>query len=267
MNSIFDANLKLFKTSSLEHVEWRDEIEDLKLLVLALLANSQQDLIVSNILSTITTDELRELTKIEIENEEYEYNGMLYDINTIILKFPKDFFKPQTITFINTKDCNSLILIKCFPKLQNLIFHWLKNKHSLVVKSLRFSSQFIIDTLNYIIDGLLLKDKLGDVELQFQTNTEQNALNSINIEIINEDILKFVEIKEEQSLLEILYEYLNGQTSIDFSKLNLSKMKCSFILITYDGKLKFNKGLPKLQKSELINFTVWDFIYKIYQTI
>jgi hypothetical protein len=270
MNSIFDTNLKLFKTSSLQEVLWDNEVADLKLLVLAVLASSQQDLIISTALSSITTDQLREMTEIDIQRDSHDYQGIVYDVETITIRFPQDFYKPQTITFISTEDTsttynNSLILIKCFAKLQNLIFHWLKNKHGLIIRSLKFSSEFIIDTLKFTIDGLVNQTRLGDVELQFQTRTLLNALGSITIELRNSDVLQFTKI--DQDLLKTLYDYLNIQTSIDFNKLKISRLRCSFIMLTNDGKLKFNRGLPRLAQSEEIKFTMWDFIHKIYETI
>jgi len=272
--SFFDSNLRLLKsTPLLLDFESRKFAHNLKILVVAILADSHDDLIISSTLSTLSTAELQEMTKIKHEHSEEEVDGVRYEVDSVVASFPNNIYKKQSFTFIKTsekssKTYNTLILAKGTPKFTNLVLQWIKSDTGALIKGLKFESQFLMDCMNTVINGLTNdKSRLGDLELVFGISTNLNALSNIAIDIPNKEIEKFNQEAKDSDLRKVIYEFLLENTSIDFTKFNILKFKCNFLSITSDGKLKFLKGIPRLGASDTIGFTAWDFVHKIYETL
>lgn len=272
--SFFDSNLKLFKSTNLSiDFESKKLIHSLKILVVAILADSHDDLIISSSLSTLTTDELQAMTEVKHDIEIEEISGKEYEVNSVVIYFPNNIYKKLSLTFIKTieespKAYNTLVLARGISRFTNLLLQWVKSDTGASIKPLKFNSQFLIECMNIVINGLSNdKSRLGDLELVFSVNTQLNALSNISIEIPNTEIAKFAKQAGDKDLRELIYEFLLENTSIDFKKFNLSKFKCNFLYITSDGKLKFSRGIPRLGASDAIRFTAWDFIEKIYEIL
>lgn len=272
--SFFDSNLKLFKSTSID-IDFgsRRLSHSLKILVVAILADSHDDLIVSSSLSTLSKEELHEATKVKHDYTTENINDKEYDVDSLVISFPNGIFKKQSLTFIRSnaksnKAYSTLILAKGTPKFTNLALQWLKSDTGCLIKPLKFDSHFLIECLNIVINGLSTdKARLGDLELTFSVTTQLNALSNITIEIPNKEIEKFAEEAGSENLRKMIYEFLFENTSIDFEKFDISKFKCNYLLISSDGKLRFSKGIPRLGPSDTIGFTAWDFVEKIYDIL
>lgn len=272
--SFFDSNLKLFKSNDIV-IDFSSKrlAHNLKILVVAILADSHDDLIISSSLSTLTTDEIQELTKVKHEQNIEKIKEKEYDVNTLTITFPNQIYKKLSLTLIksvepSTKPYSTLILARGVPKFSNLLLQWLKSETGALIRPVKFHSQFLIECMNIVVNGLSNDNsRLGDLELVFNAQTQLNALSNISIEISNTEIEKFSKEAGDEELRKLIYEFLFENTSIDFEKFDLIKFKCNFLYITSDGKLKFFKGIPRLGASDTIGFTAWDFIEKIYEIL
>lgn len=272
--SFFDSNLKLFKSTRLD-IDFgsRKLSHSLKILVVAILADSHDDLIISSSLSSLSREELHDATKVKHEFSTEKINDKEYEVDSLVVSFPNGIFKKQSFTFIRSKpDSNkaysTLILAKGTPKFTNLTLQWLKSDTGCLIKPVKFNSNFLIECLNIVVNGLSSdKARLGDLELTFSVTTQLNALSNIAIEIPNKEIEKFAKEAGAEDLRKMIYEFLFDNTSIDFEKFDISKFKCNYLLISSDGKLRFSKGIPRLGPSDTIGFTAWDFVEKIYDIL
>ncbi|CCH46947.1 hypothetical protein BN7_6553 [Wickerhamomyces ciferrii] len=272
--SFFESNLKLFKSTDVD-VDFKSQgfIHSLRAIIIAILAESNDDLILSSNLSTYSVQELQEATKVKYEHDLETIEDVTYSIDTLVVSFPNNIIKKQALTFIRTiektkKTYTTLILARGSAKLLTFVLQWLKSETGFYFKPLKFDSDFLIECMNIVIDGL--QDdmvRLGDLELSFDIKTQQNNLSSIGIDIPHKEIIKLAKESKEDGLKNTIYQFLLESTSIDFAMFDLAKFKCNFLFITKDGKLKFFKGIPRKGTSDTIGFTAWDFVQKIYNIL
>jgi hypothetical protein len=263
--SLPSTSLRLYQTSQCFDQSW-DTLSitlGLKVIVVAVLVNSDEDLIISSALMDLTAEQLRDMTSIEVRRDTKIIHDVSYGITTVNIDFPNYVFKSQGYT-IMTNGKKTLVLSRSSTKLDSLLIHWLSNEYGFQLRPLKFNSEFLMDCLNTIVDRLPDKAKLGNVELVFQTELRSKMLNTIAVELRNKDLIGFNEFKTTTLFQEIL-AYLQDQTSISFHKLKISKFRCRFMMMGSDGRLRFSKGMPMLGSTDEIQFSAWDFIHRICQ--
>lgn len=263
------APLRLFHSSATDPDVWNSPttITGLKVIVVALLMDLDEDLIASSALMDLTPEQLRDYTTVTIDKGAKIIKEEEYTIVSITLEFPNDVFKRQSYTIISATGgkTQSLVIARSFNKLDNLMTHWVSNEFGYVWKPVRFESSFLIRCLTSIATNLDDKSKLGDVELTFSTShLTQGMLNTISVQVLNKDLLKFVQEDDtNDALFKTLLSHLETLTTLEFHKLKLYRFKCQYIVMGADGRLRFFKGMPMMESTEQIKFSAWDFIRDI----
>lgn len=252
--------LRLFHTLQLVELDWHAEqtIRGVQLLVVALLLNADEDLIVSSALNGMSPQDIRDLTTVEVQETTKRVQGDEFDVVTMTIDFPNEVYRRQSYTFLS-RESRSLILARSSNKLDQLMIHWL-GEFGIQMNAVKFESEFLMECLKMMVDNLPDQTKLGDVELVF--NTGITKLGSISVELSNRDLIAFHE--KTSDMFHAALDHLQKETSIHFSDLRVSKIRCQFLVLGFDGRVKFLKGMPMLDSTELIHFSAWDFIYKVF---
>lgn len=287
--SLLDGNLKIFKGSKtfeesvpaeMKVLESKTSENELKTMFATILMEHQQhDLLMLSRLGERSQDELRESVEVTFGNSEKVCFGVKYHVKTVLVSFDDNIMKKQSLVLMVDKGSNSdnesdhqqtyniLIITKASPKVTELFLSWLRSELGSITNPAKFSSLFLKQVLYFLLNGLPTdKTRVGDIELCFKTTTQGNSLNDISVEIPNSDINEFESYKDK-SVLESLFSYLIDQTAIDFGKLDVTKLKCGFLMISSDGKLRLSKGIPRISATDVITFTVWDLFAKVYENI
>lgn len=278
MESLFDKNQKLFRTTSLSSIHWHDkEVHALiKVLVVALLADSEEDLLLSSALSHYSPQQLKGLTRVRYHDVTSSIsNPSLLKAETLTIAFPNDVYKPQSFTFIHdpNNDTKSryktLVMAHASSKLTQMLLHWMKTQYGVVSSPVVLRPQLISSCLDLVINGLPGDDKtrLGDLEMSFSTQTKNTALSTISLEVENKELQKLAELANDGDLLSSIMEFIQTHTSLEVAKLPLNRFSCNFMVMTGDGRLKLQRGIPTIAPTDVIEFTVWDIIQMIYQTL
>ncbi|KAH3666605.1 hypothetical protein WICMUC_005589 [Wickerhamomyces mucosus] len=273
-----ENNLKLFKSTTTTGINFNKDIiqNEIKLLVVSVLSELQEDdLVVAAKLIEFSNEELIHLTKIHYDLEKKEIDGKEYILENIIIQFPESVLRKQSITFISTrssgldKGYNTLIMSKSITKLNKLFLHWLKSNQGLIIKSLTFNSSFSIQIFKYLIRNINDLQELGDIEIDFDTSFTQNgSLNTISVEIKNIELQKFKNSEDghDDEVASGIFKYLELSTTLNFNRLEISRLKTDLLTIQSSGKLNFKK-IPKLAKNDFVFFTTFDFILMIYENL
>lgn len=268
--SLSFAQLRLFQCPS-ETIPWDSPVMILgfKVLVVALLINSEEDIIVSSMLLNMTAEQLRDATQVDIERSTRKIEDVKYEMTTVTIGFPSAVYKKQSYTFMTNpaqQKGKTLLIAKSSGKLDILLMHWFMSEYGLQINPLRFDSQFLIECLNSLVDNLPDKTKLGNVDLSFTNSSQNKMLSTISVELPNKDLVSFDQVKTTTLFQEVM-TYLQDQTTIKFDKLKISKFRCQFMVMGSDGRVRFLRGMPMLGSTEVINFTAWDFIHRIHTSL
>jgi hypothetical protein len=162
-----------------------------------------------------------------------------------------------------------IILMKC-PTFQDkllLFYHGnskflpiftsnIQNTFDCTISDIVIGNEMMQECISWAINNDVL-DCTGGLELWFGKLQTSGNLGSIIIRIEDKDI-KIIHDSlkvqnDENQFAEVLYEYLQSQTSISFKQLHLVKLKCQLFTLYMDGKVKFTSFMSHLghkQKSK-----------------
>ncbi|QPG74736.1 hypothetical protein FOA43_002069 [Brettanomyces nanus] len=197
-------------------------------------------------------------------------NHVIYDqvkIKVGHLRFQfLDLIPVQIFIFIEIEPTEVLLLTKALPKMQNVIAHYLVNQLGCLFEPLKLSDEFLRSTVDTSVKLANRHEDIGGMELMFSSiQTKGNALNSIALNVESQDIAKFMDRK---GFMHNICEYMQTETSIDFSQLALTRLRSELFLLGADGRLRLSSLLSFRSDPEKFaddRPTIWALLMLLYR--
>lgn len=202
------------------------------------------------------------------------YNGHKFRVGHLRFRF-LDYIPVQVFIFVEFSPGFTVILTKSLPKMQDVVFDYIAETLNSVIGPLSLPDDFLRSTVDESVQkavseedigsGINWHNDLGDIELSFTgIKTKCSALNAIVLNIKFADVPKFI---DEEGFVAGFCSYMQSETSIDFKKLELTRARNEWFLLTSDGRLRFSDRMSyhtQPSRHDDTRPTIWNIMFSLY---
>lgn len=181
--------------------------------------------------------------------------------------------QPQFVIFVKCANVSNKLLLMYHgnSKFLPIFTSYIQNTFDCTLSDIQLNNLKMNECLNWCIDNDTL-DSIGDFELWFGKLQTSGKLGSILMTIKDRDVKNLKQLiknlVDPDDFSDILYEYLESQSSISFNRLALVKLKCQLFTISCDGKIKFTSSMSHIGHNEKLKrkderLSIWWIIRKL----
>ncbi|CDK27239.1 unnamed protein product [Kuraishia capsulata CBS 1993] len=189
--------------------------------------------------------EIRQSLKLKTREGQCQFNGKDYILGSLLFRSPHGLGQQSCIFLQRSGEKRGLLMIQVLPKLISTVIEFLTYDIGAFVKPVVADQGLLQRSVNGTFSKLREIGKLGsfgDIEFTFGVNgLQQSSLQNVLIVLPNSELKLFE--SSEGPFLNSLFQQLDSSTAVDFSKLQLVKIKCTLFNIFSNGKIMFTREM------------------------